>query len=493
MSHAEITSIGDRGNLLQSNVAPEPHWGGALEVASQANYAFFSTRIITAATSTTILLDDTTGIEKGFRLRFSVSTDLFEPFVLSVDSSTQITVSETMPHVPSVSVGVDIYRPVFNTSNTSGKQEVLATMAAPITIGSWTVWINSNIKSWVNTVIDLSLVGTFIDIETTSIQEIVFRITDETFSWWSWNVTIWFYASADWGVTFEAVNIFVWSSQMTNTVIPILNARFSTREYTTFRIQVDASSWSWYIWEVRAISRPIGYSVQDVSVPAGVAVTWGVISASQSGNWSFTFVSQDENTNNNLIASGVYSSPWIDCAWRPEISLMIKASHSSATNWVVIQQSNDQTNIDRTQSFTYTATTSDFAKTIPVLSRYTRIVYTNWATPTTSLRIRGIFRIIPTGDTWTQISTLSNVAGSITSTTILSAKPWRKDAYIFNDSTAILYLAFASTASTSSYTLQIAGWGFYELSKNKNWNVYDGIITGIWVSATGNARITEII
>jgi hypothetical protein len=86
-------------------------------------------------------------------------------------------------------------------------------------------------------------------------------------------------------------------------------------------------------------------------------------------------------------------------------------------------------------------------------------------------------------------STLTSVAAATSSTSLLASNTGRKGAYFFNDSTAILYLAFASSASTTAYTVQIASNGFYEMP---NPAVYTGSIFGIWSAANGNVRITEL-
>lgn len=88
--------------------------------------------------------------------------------------------------------------------------------------------------------------------------------------------------------------------------------------------------------------------------------------------------------------------------------------------------------------------------------------------------------------------TLTNVAGSASSVTVLAANSGRFGATIVNDSSALLYLKFGSTASTTSYTVVLAGaasapFAYYEVPFG-----YTGIITGIWASATGNARVTEV-
>jgi hypothetical protein len=86
-------------------------------------------------------------------------------------------------------------------------------------------------------------------------------------------------------------------------------------------------------------------------------------------------------------------------------------------------------------------------------------------------------------------ATLSNVASSASSVTLLASNTNRKNATIFNDSTAVLYVKFGTTASNSSYTVQMPAGSYYELPVGK---IYTGEIDGIWASANGNARVTEL-
>lgn len=81
----------------------------------------------------------------------------------------------------------------------------------------------------------------------------------------------------------------------------------------------------------------------------------------------------------------------------------------------------------------------------------------------------------------------SSVGGSASSVTVLAANSARRGAVINNDSTAILYLKLGATASTTSYTYKMYTDDCVEVPFG-----YTGIIDGIWASATGNARITEL-
>jgi hypothetical protein len=86
-------------------------------------------------------------------------------------------------------------------------------------------------------------------------------------------------------------------------------------------------------------------------------------------------------------------------------------------------------------------------------------------------------------------ATLANVAGSASSVTLQASNSDRKGWSIHNDSSAILYVKFGSSASSTSYTVKLIADAYYELPTT---SVYTGIITGIWASATGSARVTEL-
>ena len=87
-------------------------------------------------------------------------------------------------------------------------------------------------------------------------------------------------------------------------------------------------------------------------------------------------------------------------------------------------------------------------------------------------------------------ASLSSVEDLDTTQTLLAANSDRKGCVIFNDSSAILYVAFAAIATTSAFTYRITPYATLELFGDKN---YAGAISGIWASdAGGNARITEL-
>ena len=85
---------------------------------------------------------------------------------------------------------------------------------------------------------------------------------------------------------------------------------------------------------------------------------------------------------------------------------------------------------------------------------------------------------------------LTNVAASAASVTVLAGNTARKGCIVVNDSTAGVYLKFGSAASATSYTYRLEAKQTFESPAGVT---YDGIITGIWDSATGNARVTELL
>lgn len=94
---------------------------------------------------------------------------------------------------------------------------------------------------------------------------------------------------------------------------------------------------------------------------------------------------------------------------------------------------------------------------------------------------------IPVTSAASTTGTNSSVNASVTSVSVLASNTSRKGATIFNDSTSFGYFSLTTTASLTSYTVKIAPSGYYEVPFG-----YTGVISGIWVTATGAARVTEL-
>lgn len=96
--------------------------------------------------------------------------------------------------------------------------------------------------------------------------------------------------------------------------------------------------------------------------------------------------------------------------------------------------------------------------------------------------------LVSTSQITSSTSSVTSVASSASSVQLLASNSSRKMAMFYNDSTKILYLKLGTTASNTSYTLQLVGGAYYELPSP----VYTGRIDGIWASVNGNVRITEL-
>jgi hypothetical protein len=116
-------------------------------------------------------------------------------------------------------------------------------------------------------------------------------------------------------------------------------------------------------------------------------------------------------------------------------------------------------------------------------------------TPVSLNEINGVATVVSTDGRFGVASSLqlttsavTSVASSATVVTLLALNTSRRTAIIVNDSTSILYIKFGSGASLTSYTYRIPSYGTIEIDDP----VYTGIVTGIWSSANGSARITEL-
>jgi len=85
-------------------------------------------------------------------------------------------------------------------------------------------------------------------------------------------------------------------------------------------------------------------------------------------------------------------------------------------------------------------------------------------------------------------STVTSVASSASSVTLIAANPDRNDLWITNKSTAILYLLLGGgvATATTAHSIQMAA------NTNINLGKFRGAISGIWASANGSAQITEL-
>lgn len=121
-------------------------------------------------------------------------------------------------------------------------------------------------------------------------------------------------------------------------------------------------------------------ALRDVDAANGLPVL-------QVGN---SLVSTANSSVVNLAAAAVFTGVAEDVSEYSTIMVSIFSSHAGATDGLQLQQSSDGTNWDFGDVYTIPATTGK-AFSIGVQAKFFRIVYTNGATLTTSLRIQAIY------------------------------------------------------------------------------------------------------
>jgi hypothetical protein len=89
----------------------------------------------------------------------------------------------------------------------------------------------------------------------------------------------------------------------------------------------------------------------------------------------------------------------------------------------------------------------------------------------------------PTGPT---TGAVTSVAANVATVTLLAANAIRITASVYNDSASALYIKSGAGASTSSFSVKVLPGGYFEVPSG-----YRGVLTAVWDTATGNARITE--
>lgn len=121
---------------------------------------------------------------------------------------------------------------------------------------------------------------------------------------------------------------------------------------------------------------------------------------------------------------------------------------------------------------------------LPAVANATAPVFTETFQTALSTDLAANVRVVQYAAT----ATLTNVASSATNVTLLSSNTAAKSRVVFNESTQILYLKYGVTASATSYTVQVGANAYFEFPQP----TYYGQVDGLWASANGNARITEV-
>jgi len=107
------------------------------------------------------------------------------------------------------------------------------------------------------------------------------------------------------------------------------------------------------------------------------------------------FVSVVNSTAVALVLNGVFTGTSEDVSQFASISVIVFASHISATDGLSMQQSTDGTNWDNLDAYTIPATVGK-SFGIQVTAKFFRVVYTNGAVAQTAMRLQTIYHNVAT-------------------------------------------------------------------------------------------------
>ncbi len=94
------------------------------------------------------------------------------------------------------------------------------------------------------------------------------------------------------------------------------------------------------------------------------------------------------STTSELAGDAVFTGAAVDLLSYSSVSVIIKASHDSATDGMTFEYSPDNNNWDKLFLFTFTAGNGGRVFQLPIHARYFRVVYTNGSTLQTSFRVQ---------------------------------------------------------------------------------------------------------
>lgn len=102
-----------------------------------------------------------------------------------------------------------------------------------------------------------------------------------------------------------------------------------------------------------------------------------------------------------------------------------------------------------------------------------------------ALNVAALLTLTPIGPA---NATISSIASSASSVILLASNPVRKGFIMFNDSTKVAAIAYAATASATTFTVRMPAGSLYEINNSS----YTGSVSAIWNAANGFMRITEL-
>lgn len=236
--------------------------------------------------------------------------------------------------------------------------------------------------------------------------------------------------------------------------------------------QVSGSSWSTNILGTVPVTGTFFQATQPVSV----ASTLDVQQVS-GASWSTNVLSMPAvvvTSITNSVATSILNGDGTTLDPRNRNWTITETVPISSANTLDVKQvsgASDSVNVLSMPSVTVTSITNS---TATALVDSTGIQYSG-SNP------------IPTKEVRSTTPSQTSPSVGVASTSILASNTSRLGATIYNEGSAICYMKLGSTASLTSYSVQVASGGYYEVPFG-----YTGAIDGITSASTAQLRVTEI-
>jgi hypothetical protein len=247
--------------------------------------------------------------------------------------------------------------------------------------------------------------------------------------------------------------------------------------------------------KARAASLAVTLSSEDITaLTPPAAITGYATSAAQTDKSQFTKITDGTDTalvtaagEQNVLAT---AQPGVDIG---DVTIN-NASGASAVN---VQDGGNSLTIDAPVGTPAFVRLSDGAATligqkamtasIPVVIASDQSAVPVSGSVTATVASTTITGTVTTKETRAATPAQTSVSVTASNTSVLASNANRLGATIYNEGSAICYLKLGATASLTSYTLQIASGGYYEVPF-----AYTGAIDGITSASTAQLRITEV-
>lgn len=224
----------------------------------------------------------------------------------------------------------------------------------------------------------------------------------------------------------------------------------------------------------------------DASTPLSVTITNTSIPVTQSGVWSVgrTWTLDSATDSVTSFQGGLWDVSVNNFPATQPISGTVTANQGT-TPWVVSATDLDIRDLIHTQDSVRLGDGINFLTSTTVGPDVGLDVYI-----LNTLTISGTVAVSDNAGDYAATSVLTQVARTNASTVLKASNPSRRGLILVNDSSAVCYVSFAGTSSSTAYTFRMTNNEVVSLDKNP---IYTGTVSGIWASnGSGSMMVTEL-